>query len=287
MNENTGILVIGEHNVGKTIYGIQLLGRLRAGKSSLKLNGTPEDISIFELGLEALNNGEAPSHTASTANLELVLPIEFNQQRVSLTWPEYGGEQINDILQSRSLSKAWQNRIAQADGWILFLRLSRICNSLDAIAHPAPKQKGNVTTKPPKIETNETEKHWHSSAKIIELLQMLLHEKHIGIHERVKSPALVVALSCWDELSTQEKKTPHDVLKQNLPLLYEFLRTIWEADHLSIFGVSSLGMDIGSNGAKEAFRDDGPEQHGFVIKPDGSSSSDLSEPVIWLMERVS
>jgi Double-GTPase 1 len=290
MNKNASILVIGEHNVGKTNYGTQLLGRLRLEKSSLKLHGTPDNISTFESGLRSLNDGEAPAHTASSANLELVLPIEFNQQRVSLTWPEYGGEQINNILQSRSLSKAWQNRIARADGWMLFLRLTKIGDSLDAIAHPAPKGKGNITKKSPKTNATdviETVKPWNSNAKIIELVQMLLHEKRIGIHERVKSPALVVALSCWDELNTQERDKPHTVLKQNLPLLYEFLTTLWADDSLSVFGVSSLGMDIRSNGAKEAFRDDGPEQHGFVIKPDGSRSSDLSEPVIWLMEHTS
>jgi Double-GTPase 1 len=290
MNENASILVIGEHNVGKTNYGTQLFGRLRLEKSSLKLHGIPENISTFESGLRSLNNGEAPAHTASIANLELVLPIEFNQQRVSLTWPEYGGEQINDILHSRSLSKAWQNRIAKADGWMLFLRLNKIGDSLDAIAHPAPKAKGNIAKKSPKTEATdsiETLKPWNSNAKMIELVQMLLHEKRIGIHERVKSPALVVALSCWDELNIQERDKPHTVLKQNLPLLYEFLTTLWEADHLSIFGVSSLGMDIGSSVAKEALCNEGPEQYGFVIKPDGSRSSDLSEPVIWLMERIS
>jgi hypothetical protein len=285
MNENTSILVIGEHNVGKTNYGAQLLGRLRADRSSLKLHGTPEDISTFELALESLNNGEAPTHTPSTTNQELVLPIEFNKHLISLTWPEYGGEQISDILQSRSLSEVWQNRIAKADGWMIFLRLSAIGDSVDAIARPATRGKGNVPKKPQKTDEPETEKHWNSNAKIIELVQMLLHEKRIGVHDRVKSPALVVALSCWDELNTED--TPNTRLQKDLPLLYEFLTTIWEVDRLFIFGVSSLGMDIGSDGAKKVLRDDGPEQHGFVVRPDGSRSADLSEPVICLVECIS
>jgi Double-GTPase 1 len=288
MSDNTSVLVIGEHNVGKTNYGIQLLGRLRANThSSLRLDGMPDTIAPFNSGLTALHKGLAPAHTPSTANLELVLPLKFNEQRVSLTWPDYGGEQISEILQCRSLSEAWQNRIANADGWMLFLRLSTIGDSLDAIAHPAPNRAGNVTKKPPKIDATETVKPWNSNAKFIELVQMLLHEKHIGIHNRVTSPALVVALSCWDELDMQKQEKPSTVLKQRLPLLSEFLTTTWDADRLSVFGVSSLGMAIESNKVNEAFRDEGPDRYGFVINPDGSRTVDLSEPVKWLMERIS
>jgi GTPase SAR1 family protein len=288
MKENASVLVIGEHNVGKTNYAMQLFGRLRSNNNSgLRLLRTPATIAPFELGLSALNNGRTPAHTPSTANDELELNIEFNERQVSLTWPDYGGEQISEILQSRSLSEAWQNRIANADAWMLFLRLSTIGDSLDAIAHPAPTGKSNAKTELMKIDETGTAKPWNSNAKIIELLQMLLHEKRIGIHDRVKSPALVVALSCWDELNTQERDKPPAILKQHLPLLSEFLTTRWETDHLSIVGISPLGMAIAENTVNETLRDEGPEQHGFAILPDGKKTSDLSQPILWLMERLS
>jgi hypothetical protein len=288
MTDNTNILVIGEHNVGKTNYGVQLLGRLRANShSSLRLDGTPDTIAPFDSGLTALNNGLPPAHTPSTANLELVLPIKFNEQRVSLTWPDYGGEQISEILRSRSLSEAWQNRIAKSTGWILFLRLNTINDSLDAITHPAPKRNIDSTKKSTKLAVTETPMPWNSNARIIELIQMFLHEKRIGIHDRVKLPVLVVALSCWDELGTQQQDRPFNILNQRLPLLYEFLTTIWDTDRLSVFGVSSLGMTFESSKVNEAFRDEGPDRQGYVINPDGSRTADLSEPVKWLMERIS
>lgn len=288
MNSNTSVLVIGEHNVGKTNYGIQLLGRLRANThNSLGLDGTPDTIAPFDSGLTALNQGLPPAHTPITSNLELALPIKFNEQRVSLTWSDYGGEQISEILQSRSLSEAWQNRIAKADAWMLFLRLSTIDDSLDAIARPAPKGKVDAHKTSTKLDVTETAKPWNSNARTIELVQMLLHEKCIGIHDRVKLPALVVALSCWDELDTQQQDKPSVVFKNQLPLLYEFLTTIWDADRLSVFGVSSLGMAIESNKVNKVFRDEGPDRHGFIVNPDGSRTKDLSEPLKWLMEKSS
>ncbi|MBI4784106.1 MAG: hypothetical protein HY785_22730 [Oscillatoriophycideae cyanobacterium NC_groundwater_1537_Pr4_S-0.65um_50_18] len=288
MSNHASVLVIGEHNVGKTNYGVQLLGRLRANAhDSLSLDGTPDTIAPFDAGLTALNQGLTPAHTPSTSHLELVLPVRLNEQHISLTWPDYGGEQVSEILKSRSFSEAWQDRIAKADAWMLFLRLSTIDDSPDAIAHPAPKGKLATPKKSIKSDATETVKPWNSNARMIELVQMLLYEKRISIHGRVKLPALVVALSCWDEIDTQKQDKPSVVLKNKLPLLYEFLTTIWDAEYFSIFGVSSLGMVIESNKVNEAFRDEGPEQHGFVINPDGSRTTDLSEPLRWLMEKVS
>ncbi len=287
MSNNASVLVIGEHNVGKTNYGVQLLGRLRANAyPDICLDGTPDTIAPFDSGLTALNQGLTPAHTPSTSHLELVLPIRFNEQRISLTWPDYGGEQISEILQSRSFSEAWQNRIAKADAWMLFLRLNTIDDSLDAIAHPAPKGRVGAPKKTMELDATGAAKPWNSNAKMIELVQMLLHEKRVSIHDRVKLPALVVALSCWDEISTQKQDTPFAVIKRKLPLLYDFLTTIWDTEWITVFGVSSLGMAIEPNKVNEVFRDEGPERHGFIVNPDGLKTSDLSEPLKWLMGKV-
>jgi GTPase SAR1 family protein len=287
MNTNTNILVIGEHNVGKTIYGVQLLGRLRANAyNGLRMNGMPDTISPFDSGLAALNQGQTPSHTPIKANLEVELPILFNECQVTLTWPDYGGEQINEIFDSRSLSEIWQNQITKADAWMLFLRLNTLDDSLDVISHPVPESKNDAIKKSTRYDTTEIVKHWNSNAKIIELVQIFLDKKNIGIQNRVKVPVLVVVLSCWDELETKENDLPFLKLKHYLPLLYEFLTTVWDADSLAFFGLSSLGMSVESNTVNEVFRNQGPEQHGYVVKPDGSKSADLSEPIRWLMERT-
>jgi Double-GTPase 1 len=288
VKENANVLVIGEHNVGKTNYGIQLLGRLRTGRSRLTLRGTPDTIAPFEAGLTALNNGKAPDHTPTATNHQLLLPIAFNQAEISVAWPDYGGEQISEILTTRTVSESWKDRITHADGWMLFLRLNAISESLDALQHPAPKVKRHKprATMVSERSSDETAKQWNPNAKIIELLQILLHVKRIGIHKRVQLPALTVALSCWDELPVSQSEKPLSVLKERLPLLYDFMVAIWEPNYLSIFGVSALGTTLDSASINTAFRDEGPEQHGFVIMPDGSKTSDLAEPVLWLMERM-
>lgn len=288
MAGNLNILVVGEHNVGKTNYGVQLLGRLRVSQSQLKMPGIAESIAPFEAGLAALNDGRPPEHTPAAANHELTLPLKLGGRTFSLRWPDYGGEQVSDILLSRYLSEAWQQRVDQSGGWILFLRLGADANPADALQRPIVRHEKPVAAPPaipaaPPATTAGVK--WNSSARAVELLQMLLHAKRVSLHHYVRTPPLAVALSCWDELG--EEARPDDVLARRMPMLREFLTSVWAADCLAVFGLSSLGGSLDVPKVSEAHRDAGPETQGFVVKPDGNRTADLAEPVTWLLERMS
>lgn len=288
MTDHLNILVIGEHNVGKTNYGVQLLGRLRISRSQLEMPGVADSIAPFEAGLSALNDGRPPEHTPAAASHELTLPLKLGGRTFSLRWPDYGGEQVSDILRSRALSEAWQQRVEQSNGWLLFLRLGADANPADALQRPAEQRKETVavqTVVPAVPPATTTGVKWNSNARAVELLQMLLHAKRVSLHHHVHTPPLAVALSCWDELG--EKARPDEVLARRMPMLYEFLTAVWAADRLSVFGLSSLGGSLDSPKVSAAHRDAGPETQGFVVKPDGDTTPDLAEPVTWLLERMS
>jgi len=288
MAGDMNILVIGEHNVGKTNYGVQLLGRLRVSQSKLEMPGVADSIAPFEAGLSALNDGRLPEHTPAAANHELTLPLKLGRRTFSLRWPDYGGEQVSDILRSRSLSDAWQQRVEQSDGWLLFLRLGADANPADALQRPAARHKElvavptGVSAAPPATTAGVK---WNSNARAVELLQMLLHAKRVSLHQHVRTPSLAVALSCWDELG--EESRPDEVLAKRMPMLHEFLTAVWAADRLSVFGLSALGGSLNMAEVSAAHRDAGPETQGFVVKPDGGRTADLAEPVMWLLERMS
>jgi hypothetical protein len=282
------ILVVGEHNVGKTNYGIQLLGRLRVSRSQLKMPGVAESIAPFEAGLVALNEGRPPEHTPAAANHELTLPLKLGGRTFSLRWPDYGGEQVSDILLSRSLSEAWQQRVDQSDGWILVLRLGADANLADALQRPAVRHEKTVaapTAVPAAPPATTAGVKWNSNARAVELLQMLLHARRVSLDHHVRTPPIAVALSCWDELG--EEARPDEVLARRMPMLHEFLTAVWAADRIAVFGLSSLGGNLDASQVSAAHRDAGPETQGFVVKPDGDRTPDLAEPVTWLLERMS
>ena len=105
----SSILLIGESGVGKTHYGAQLLRRLMKGDDLLRMDGAATNVEPFEAALESLNDGRAAGHTATATYVDSVWPVADAQgRRAELVWPDYGGEQIKTIIESRRVPAAWR-----------------------------------------------------------------------------------------------------------------------------------------------------------------------------------
>jgi hypothetical protein len=125
---------------------------------------------------------------------------------------------------------------------------------------------------------------WDANARWVELLQILLQVAGLGTVARLVRPRLAVLLSCYDELGST-KPRPEDVLAESLPMLSSFLQSVWRPEHLSVWGLSALGRPLEECRADENFIDEGPEQQGWVVPPEGGDpDSDLSRPLAWLLE---
>lgn len=80
------ILVIGRASSGKTHFAGQLYGRLREPESSLKINGTPENLEMLGEVFEALSEGKASAHTVTETWDSLKLPlIDENSKEFDLS----------------------------------------------------------------------------------------------------------------------------------------------------------------------------------------------------------
>lgn len=113
---------------------------------------------------------------------------------------------------------------------------------------------------------------------------MLLHTRGVALNRPIQSPRLVVALTCWDELS--KPLAPEAELARHLPMLHAFLTSTWAPEALTVYGLSSLGGSISKPTVSQKHRDLGPETQGFVIRPDGNKHADLAEPIAWLLETI-
>ena len=93
------ILLLGEYNVGKSHFGGQLLGRLNREEGALRMVGAPSTLAPFDAVLSRLNDGRAAPHTSAASYSEAKWPIADRTGRmIDLVWPEYGGEQVSEIL---------------------------------------------------------------------------------------------------------------------------------------------------------------------------------------------
>lgn len=278
------VLVLGGSGAGKTHYAGQLLGRMRynrQGKLRLELGGA-EDLARLEEVLACLEEGRAAGHTPAETwdGIKYALSTEAGDQ-VFLEWPEYAGERLFNIVEQRMLPEEWRQSVQRANGWLLFIRLSTLKKYEDLLGRPiGSADRNSAASDLPMLENG-----WDDQAKYVELLQMLQFASDCSNFLPFKRPKLAVALSCWDELQISGS-TPEEVLRERAPLLHMFLRTNWQPDSLTVWGVSSLGQSLDQSERDEEFALSGPENFGYVVPPGSTQTHpDLTQPVEWLIRK--
>lgn len=262
------ILMIGESGVGKSHYGGQLLRRLMQEDGRIRMDGAATNLEPFEAVMASLDAGLAAGHTATTTYHESRWPIVDREGRKAhLIWPDYGGEQIKNIIEERRLPHHWLQRIAQSSAWLLLIRLQKTRADDDIFSRPLTSLK----------DRRGVPGHARASdqARLIELLQMLAYGQLTSDNRIGRLPYLLVLLTCWDEL--ESPGTPSEVLYERLPMFCDFVGSNWARS--SVLGVSALQRALDKQDPDEDYITQGSEQFGYVVLRDGTRSPDLTLPI--------
>ncbi|MHB1117795.1 TRAFAC clade GTPase domain-containing protein [Sideroxydans sp.] len=270
------IVLLGGPDSGKTHFAGQLYGRLKRNPGLLELRDTPADLSALEEVLHCLENGHAADHTSAGTWTDVLLPLKDKHgNELDLRWPDYGGEQLRTIFTERQVTEAWRSELRKADGWLLLIRLKKEITYPDALAELAKQTSASNSSAARAGE-------WDGNARWVEMLQILLHVAGVNSVSHGEQPRLAVLLSCYDELTT-DGLLPSQVLAEYLPLVAAFIDSIWKPSDVSIWGLSALGCLLEPKSENESFINQGPENQGWVVRPDGQQDSDLSRPLAWLL----
>ncbi len=270
MAEQHTILLVGESNVGKTHYGAQFLKRLMVKVGALKMNGAPTNVEAFTTALSCLTEGMATDHTPASSYVESVWPIQDDSGRsAELVWPDYGGEQVRNLVTQRRIPPAWRERVLGATDWVVLIRLHSLRSDEDLFSRPLQ----SFAT----VETQEepTVSELSDQARTIELLQMLLYLAQFSLDQPLRKPRLTILLSCWDELGTTE--LPPNLLAARLPMLWSFVRSNWTKP--SVIGLSALEKALSKTMPDADYATRGPEDFGYVVLPDGERKTDITLPI--------
>lgn len=268
------ILLVGESNVGKTHYGAQFLKRLMVKACALKMSGAPTNLEAFTTALSCLTEGKSTDHTPASTYVESVWPITDDAGRFAeLVWPDYGGEQVRNLVTLRRIPAAWRERVLGATDWVLLIRLHSLRSEDDLFSRPlqsfaADESQGEAAA----YELSD-------QARTVELLQMLLYLAQFHLDRPLRKPRLTILLSCWDELETAE--LPTELLASRLPMLWSFVRSNWVSP--TVIGLSALERTLSTTDADEDYAIRGPEDFGYVVLPDGTKSTDITLPIQRLM----
>ena len=262
------ILLIGESDVGKSHYGGQLLKRLMQEDGRIRMDGGATNLEPFEAVMASLDAGRSADHTATTTYHESRWPIVDDEGRkAQLIWPDYGGEQIKNIVDKRQLPHAWMKRIAQSSAWLLLIRLQKTRAEDDIFSRPLTSLKGN---------SRESQiARVSDQARLIELLQMLVYVQSTSDKGMSRLPRLVVLLTCWDEMESPGK--PIYELNERFPMFCDFVASKWE--NCSVLGLSALERALDKLQPDEEYVNQGSEKFGYVVLEDGACCPDLTLPI--------
>lgn len=268
---NNSILLIGRPHSSKTVFLTQFYSRLQKGKSKLTLYKPVANITPISAAREALANGNEPEPTPPEMSTEFLLPIQIAEKQIDLLCPEYGGEQVDNIVNNREVGQLWKDALALSSDWILFIRLNSVNKSMDIsdVTYKGKKEQNKEKT------TDESDYNISDQSFFIELLQILLHYKKYDYHFRNQDLKLTVVLTCWDEMNTQ--KQPVEMLKARLPLFNDFIKANWKAESLKVIGLSAQGFALDKEENKEKYRVEGPEQFGYLVQADGTHIKDITQ----------
>ena len=274
MAEQHTILLVGESNVGKTHYGAQFLKRLMVKACALKMHGAPTNLEAFTTALDCLTEGMSTDHTPASSYVESVWPIHDESGRVAeLVWPDYGGEQIRNLVTERRIPRTWRERVLYATDWVVIIRLHSLRSEEDLFSRPLQSFAADETQEEPAVFEPSDQ------GRTIELLQMLLYLGQFSLDRPLRKPRLTILLSCWDELKTTE--LPPALLATRLPMLWSFIRSNWISP--SILGLSALEKALSKTEPDVDYATRGPEDFGYVILPNGERSTDITLPIQRLM----
>jgi hypothetical protein len=273
------ILLIGGASSGKTHFGAQLLARLQRGSGTLRFRDTPTNVALFQSVLQRLGQGLCSDHTGSDVYGEVLFPVQSTAHKdFDLVWPDYAGEQIENIADLRTLTSHWTERILQSTHWILMVRPMLAPTPEDLLNRPSAQVPLNSATANVQLPATQI---MSKQTHLVELLQILRHAKGINSLTRTQSPKMLVLLSCWDELG-QNGTLPSGLLKKRLPMLDSYLHANWNENSLLIYGLSALERTLSQTEVDPEYQDRGPESFGYVISPSGAQDRDLTLPIATL-----
>lgn len=275
------ILLLGKPHSSKTVFLSQLYTRLTKNKSKLKLYKPAEDFSFIAEARASLAAGKEPDTTPAEKSVKFYLPIQVGQEQVDLKCPEYGGEQILEIVESREINTDWKTSINESNHWILFVRLNNINKSLDLSDVTYSEDIASNASENHLLESNQllTSQLYTISDQsfLIELLQIILHAKGTDYLIKNRDVKLSIVLTCWDEMGIGANATPYKVLKEKLPLLLSFAESNWASESFKVLGLSAQEFSLETKENQEKYEYEGPENFGFIICEDGTKSNDITE----------
>ncbi len=275
--------IIGLPSSGKTTFLAALWHLLTAGElnSQLEIETLKGgDSSYLDRIVETWRRCRRVSRTSlAEENTVLIYLRQPNRSgSFALSVNDLSGEAFRQSFATRTCSQGFVDGLNGSGGILLFVNANSPHQGVSIL--DAGHELVGDTTGPTEV-TEWTHDDVSEQAKLVDLLRCMGQAPFSG-----KLRKIAVIISAWDVVDAAIV-TPEIWLKEEMPFLWQFLIANPGSFESSVYGVSAQGGDIGEDDDNSDVRDlllqKIPSER-IIVQKGSTTSSDLSQPILWLME---
>ncbi len=286
------VLMVGLPRSGKTTFLAALWHVLeeRGSSTQLRLDRFSGDRAYLNRICESWRSCSPIERTRLEANERVTLHLlDEEDSGLELTIPDLSGEAYGLQLTERRWTKEYDELVSSVDGVLLFVhpdveKGARIdtASALEEALHedaqnvegtiPAAKQEYRAD-KHGSAATSWSQEQVPTQVQLVELLQFILERRDDGCR-------VVVAMSAWD-LLLGLKQDPAKVIEEQMPLLWQFLKSNSGLLDHTIVGISAQGGDL-TDDRNMLLEQASPIDRIKVVGSD-THSDDITSPIAWLL----
>lgn len=309
-NDHNSVLLIGGPDAGKSNFLFRLWIAIDGGGGALVKDGLPAEVNYLREGAERLLEGEFADHTSKEVHERVLVPVKSSASADALggilVVPDVPGEQVLAIYRNRQWSRAWEELISRRCACLLFVRAGSdgIVAPLDwatcfekygaVIDPPQPAEQAQPEDTAGVAGPNDNQTDGEKAAApptqvvLIEWLQFL-RRAFTAVCGGSFRPRVGVVISAWDAVPIEQQPAgPVVYLKDNFPMLHQFIEANNDRFDFQVFGVSIVAGDLKNDeDFKETYLKGRPQDFGFVLHSLSgqlTESPDLTLPVAWALQ---
>ena len=264
---NKKYYIIGLPDSGKTSF-IGALGYYlifnEANDSALCLDNI-NDMDYISQVAEQWAKCEKVIRTSKTAfyNISLNLRDKETDSKINVTMPDQSGETFRHIINRKAIDEEMYKQLSECGEILIFINPSRI--KRDALIPDIPEEIRTETDA--KVEMT-SEPHLNIQVEYVQMLQYLYYIKKNSIN-------LKIIVSAWDMYP--EYELPEKVLKDRVPLVWQYLHAKEEHFHCDYWGISDKGGDCNSEKEKQKLLEyENNIERIIVVNYQGEKTNDIT-----------
>jgi hypothetical protein len=294
-NGNPNLLIVGYPRAGKTTYLAALwyvvnhADELRADLRLHRLEGNDAYLNMIQnqwLGYQEVER----TKLSQEASIFFEVENSQNGNIFGLSIPDLSGERFRQHFEERHCTNEYADLVANASGCLFFIHSGQIRKSVPIVAaQPTLQYLATAPTADTEFTKEDTAQEeritWDrtmssTQVKSVELLQFIMY-----LRASIRPLRIALVLSAWDLVESLQK-TPSAYLKEQLPLLHQFLMANSERLSAQVYGISALGIDLGNRVMVERFAQNIYNQTDRISVRCADSidaSNDITLPIRWII----